>query len=160
MEKKSGEGLVMDRKWWTWSVCNVDSVCTNRVHPFPVHDVLLIPGLLLIFLHGCEIKSGRDLGTRVSLKTSSCLLDWCLIVLHVIQWWLIMAGGPSCFLMYLGYFVVPRRVSWCFIVSFDISFSHCVSWCWVCCQHEHFGLWKIWYMLNHSKMEYVHFWKT
>ena len=42
-----------------------------------------------------------------------------------------MAGGPSCFLMYLGYFVVPRRVSWCFIVSFDISFSHCVSLCWV-----------------------------
>ena len=49
-----------------------------------------------------------------------------------------MAGGLSCFLMYLGYFVVPQRVSWCFIVSFDISFSHCVSWCWVCCQHEHF----------------------
>ena len=59
-----------------------------------------------------------------------------------------MAGGLSCFLMYLGYFVVPQRVSWCFIVSFDISFSHCVSWCWVCCQHEHFGLCKIRYMLR------------
>ena len=28
-------------------------------------DVVLIPGLLPIFLHGCEIKSGRGLGTRL-----------------------------------------------------------------------------------------------
>ena len=26
------------------------------------HDVVLLPGLLLIFLHGCEIKSGWGLG--------------------------------------------------------------------------------------------------
>ena len=50
----------------------VDLVSTNRVHimyepspPFPVRDVVLIPGLLLIFLHGCEIRSGRGLGTRL-----------------------------------------------------------------------------------------------
>ena len=50
----------------------VDSVSTNRVHvthkpspPFPVHDAVLIPGLLPIFLHGCEIKSGSGLGTRL-----------------------------------------------------------------------------------------------
>ena len=29
-------------------------------------DVILIPGLLLIFLHGCEIKSGWGLGTRLA----------------------------------------------------------------------------------------------
>ena len=28
--------------------------------PFPVCDILMIPGLL-IFLHGCEIKSGSGL---------------------------------------------------------------------------------------------------
>ena len=50
----------------------VDSVSTNRVHitywpnsPFPVCDVLLIPGLVPIFLHGCKTKSGRGLGTRL-----------------------------------------------------------------------------------------------
>ena len=35
--------------------------------PFPVRDVVLIPGLLPIFLHGCEIKSGSGLGTRLVL---------------------------------------------------------------------------------------------
>ena len=34
------------------------------IPPFPVCDTVLIPGLLPIFLHGCEIKSGRGLGTR------------------------------------------------------------------------------------------------
>ena len=50
----------------------VDSVSTNRVHitywlspPFPVCDVVLIPGLLLIFLHSCDTKSGSGLGTRL-----------------------------------------------------------------------------------------------
>ena len=50
----------------------VDSVSTKRVRvtywpspPFPVRDVVLIPGLLPIFLHSCEIKSGRGLGTRL-----------------------------------------------------------------------------------------------
>ena len=64
----------------------VGSVSTNRVHitywpspPFPVHDVVLLPGLLPIFLHGCEIKSGRGLGTRlgvcdVYLKQQQCFL--------------------------------------------------------------------------------------
>ena len=33
--------------------------------PFPVRDVVLVAGLLLIFLHGCEIKSGSGLGTRL-----------------------------------------------------------------------------------------------
>ena len=35
--------------------------------PFPVRDVPMIPGLLPIFLHGCEIKSGSGLGTRLRL---------------------------------------------------------------------------------------------
>ena len=35
--------------------------------PFPARDVdvAMIPGLLPIFLHGCEIKSGSGLGTRL-----------------------------------------------------------------------------------------------
>ena len=37
--------------------------------PFPVRDVVLLPGLLPIFLHGCEIKSGRGLGTRLTHTT-------------------------------------------------------------------------------------------
>ena len=55
----------------------VDSVSTNRVHskywlspPFPVRDVVLITGLLPIFLHGCEIKSGSGLGTRLGTLLS------------------------------------------------------------------------------------------
>ena len=33
--------------------------------PFPVNDVVLVPALLSIFLHSCEIKSGSGLGTRL-----------------------------------------------------------------------------------------------
>ena len=40
-------------------------IITKLSPPFPVRDVALIPGLLPIFLHSCEIKSGRDLGTRL-----------------------------------------------------------------------------------------------
>ena len=32
----------------------------------PVREVVLVPGLLLIFLHSCKIKSGRDLGMRLT----------------------------------------------------------------------------------------------
>ena len=47
----------------------MDSVRTNGVHnfPFPVHDVIMIIGLLPIFLHNCKIKSGSDLGMRLLL---------------------------------------------------------------------------------------------
>ena len=38
--------------------------------PFPVCDLILVSGLLPIFLHGCEIKSGSDLGTRLSGRSS------------------------------------------------------------------------------------------
>ena len=36
--------------------------------PFPVRDVVLVPGLVPIFLHGCEIKSGSVLGTRLRVS--------------------------------------------------------------------------------------------
>ena len=35
--------------------------------PFLGCNVVLIPGLLPIFLHGCEIKSGCGLGTRLAM---------------------------------------------------------------------------------------------
>ena len=68
-EGKSGEGL--------GSLLHhgpemVDTVSTNQVRimyepspPFPVREIVLIPGLLPIFLHSCEIKSGSGLGTRL-----------------------------------------------------------------------------------------------
>ena len=31
------------------------------------HDIVLLPGLLPIFLHGCEIKSGWGLGMRLGM---------------------------------------------------------------------------------------------
>ena len=48
----------------------------NRVHlvPFPVRDVVLIPGLLPIFLHHCEIKSGSGLGTRLMMAMQQTTL--------------------------------------------------------------------------------------
>ena len=70
-EEKSGEGLGSKLRHRPEMV---ESVSTNRVHVtywpsplFPVCDVVLIPGLLPIFLHGCDIKSGRGLGTRLPL---------------------------------------------------------------------------------------------
>ena len=33
----------------------------------------MIPGLLLIFLHGCEIKSGSGLGMRLHPCTAQCM---------------------------------------------------------------------------------------
>ena len=69
--EKSGEGLGSKLRHGPE---RVDSVSTNRVHvtywPSPlflVCDVAMIPGLLLIFLHGCKIKSGRGLGMRLPL---------------------------------------------------------------------------------------------
>ena len=45
-------------------------------------DVVLIPDLLPIFLHGCEIKSGSGLGTRLAfssvLRPFTLLDDLCL----------------------------------------------------------------------------------
>ena len=79
--EKSGEGLGSKLRHGPEMV---DSVSTNWVHvtywpspPFPVHDIVLIPGFLLIFLHGCEIKSGNGLGTRLGiivLPSQNCRL--------------------------------------------------------------------------------------
>ena len=41
------------------------AIITKPDPPFPVRDVVMVPGLLPIFLHGCEIKSGSGLGTRL-----------------------------------------------------------------------------------------------
>jgi len=43
------------------------TLCTNGVQIFPAHDVATILGLLPIFLHSSEIKSGSGLGTRLTL---------------------------------------------------------------------------------------------
>ena len=59
IRKRPGIKTVTDWKWWTRLVRNVDGP------PFLVHDIVLIPGLFPIFLHGCKIKSGSGLGTRL-----------------------------------------------------------------------------------------------
>ena len=41
------------------------AIITKPSPPFPIRDVVLVPGLLPIFLHGCKIKSGSGLGTRL-----------------------------------------------------------------------------------------------
>ena len=57
-EKTWDHCYVMGRKWWTGLVPSP---------PFLVCDVAMFPGLLPIFLHGCEIKSGSVLGTRLQV---------------------------------------------------------------------------------------------
>ena len=41
------------------------AIITKPSPPFPIHDVVMVPGLLLTFLHSCEIKSGSGLGMRL-----------------------------------------------------------------------------------------------
>ena len=52
--------------------------------PFRVREVAKIPGLLLIFLHGCEIKSGSGLGTRLTLlfMRHSCKLQQHTVIMY------------------------------------------------------------------------------
>ena len=38
-------------------------------------DIVLIPGLLPIFLHSCEIKSGSSLGTRLTVMISKAKIS-------------------------------------------------------------------------------------
>jgi len=78
-EKASDYYYVTDLKWWTRLVRNVDLVRTNRVHHFRSMTVM-IPGLLPIFLHGCNIKSGSSLEMRLNiyhlLSTCRSSLSW------------------------------------------------------------------------------------
>jgi len=51
----------------------VDTVSTQCGRPpFPVRDVVMIPGLLPIFHHECEIKSGSGLWMRLSYHLKYC----------------------------------------------------------------------------------------
>ena len=58
-------------KWWTRLVQTESTLHTDRDHHFQsvtYFCIVLIPGLLPIFLHGCEIKSGSGLGTRLRTR--------------------------------------------------------------------------------------------
>ena len=59
---------------WTRLVQTEFMLHTKPSPPFPVRDIVLIPGLLPIFLHNCEIKSGSGLGTRLVPFFTSQLL--------------------------------------------------------------------------------------
>ena len=62
--------------------------------PFPVHDVVLIPGLLPIFLHSCKIKSGSGLGMRLCVLRVGQSLLWKLY-LHSSFLCLPSSSGPT-----------------------------------------------------------------
>ena len=62
-----GHSQILSRSRGEKSGEMVDSTSKSSP-PFLVRDVVLIPGLLPIFLHGCEIKSGSGLGTRLAHK--------------------------------------------------------------------------------------------
>ena len=55
------------------------AIITKPSPPFPVRDIVLIPGLLPIFLHSCEIKSGSGLRTRLHVRTypTYCMVPEC-----------------------------------------------------------------------------------
>ena len=57
----------ISQPWWRKIRRRPGIIATSRTKTRLVQtvDVAMIPGLLLIFLHGCEIKSGSGLGTRL-----------------------------------------------------------------------------------------------
>ena len=59
--EKSGEGLGTLLRYRPETVNSISKTSS----PFPARDVAMIPGLLSIFLHGCEIKSGSSLDMRL-----------------------------------------------------------------------------------------------
>ena len=87
--KTSTQTLLFDRlQYWphiVWARCHhyetESTLRTNQVH----HDVVMVLGLLPIFLHSCEIKSGSGLGMRLEYHTTrlstqhlqSQPLGWC-----------------------------------------------------------------------------------
>ena len=80
---------VMDRKWWTWLLRTKSTLRTNRVHHFcPVMYIAMIRGLLLIFLHGCEIKSESDPRTRL-LVVRTLPVMWTCRCVH----WVVILGS-------------------------------------------------------------------
>jgi len=63
--EKSGEGLVL-------LLHHGPEMVDLPSPPFPVCDVAMIPGLLLIFLHGCEINLNSGPGTRLGSAHNEC----------------------------------------------------------------------------------------
>ena len=62
-------------------LCGLVAIITKTSPPFPVHDVVMVPGLLTNFLHSCKIKSGSVLLTRLP---SVCCLFRCTSGLHFV----------------------------------------------------------------------------
>ena len=46
-------------------LCGHVAIIMKPSLPFPVYDVVMVPGILPIFLHSYEIKSGSGLGMRL-----------------------------------------------------------------------------------------------
>ena len=76
----------------TFTVCSITNwphCAWARCHHYETEstisgrNVVLIPGLLPIFLHGCEIKSGCGLGTRLVLSTMQDVLGLDECKLHL-----------------------------------------------------------------------------
>ena len=58
-------------------LCGHVAMITKSRPPFPVRDVVMVLGLLLIFLHSCEIKSWSGLGTRLENRNSDVTVGVC-----------------------------------------------------------------------------------
>ena len=54
----------------------------GKCPPVMAHDVAMIPGLLWIFLHGCKVKYGSGLGTRLQGKCSQAF-SLCFCILYM-----------------------------------------------------------------------------
>ena len=72
VDKNVGGGL----NWphCAWAHCHhyeTESTYVLTESTISGRDVVLIPGLLPIFLHSCEIKYGRGLGTRLCPSSSN-----------------------------------------------------------------------------------------
>ena len=67
------------------------AIITKPGPPFPIRDVVMVPGLLPIFLYGCEIKSGSGLGTRLPFLDFVSGRSWSWQTAHArvggVVWW-------------------------------------------------------------------------
>ena len=93
-EEKLGEGqrsLLWHGPEMVDTVQTKSTIHTNHVHhSFLVCLLVMIPGLLLIFLHGYRIKSGSGLGMRllpdVALSTCRAAVGVFQELLHFLAW--------------------------------------------------------------------------
>ena len=84
-------------------LCGHVAIITKPSLPFLANDIVMVPGLLLSFLHSCEMKSGSGLGIRLltALQKQSCYFSQvfgyysCMTILTM-KFYECSAGKDSC----------------------------------------------------------------